>query len=328
MAERLEELVDPIHIRIEVAVVQLRIVVRDEAVGLSGSLDILRRIKDGAAAVHVGLVGGIHVGIGIGQLRNLGEPGHAFVVVESEFRLTHLTGLGRNDNDAVSTAHTVDGGGRCILEDRETLDIFGVDVVEAALDTIDQHQRTGMLVREGGDTADPDVGLVMAGFAGALHRDHAREASCDDGGQTGRRHLDLVLLDGSLRTDDRNLSLGTITHDDDFVQFVDDRHERHINQGALAHHNLLLLVTEGREHKDRVGARHGNAVLTVVIGEGTVRGSLLVHCNTCKQFTLFIGNTTGYIQCLCGHHDTRGDEHHHCEPDLTGKRFVFRRIHK
>ena len=327
VAKRLEELVNPVHIRIEVAVVQLRIVVRDEAVGLSGSLDILRRIKDGAAAVHVSLVGGIHIGIGVGQLRDLGEPGHAFVVVEREFRLTHLTGLGRDDNNTVSTTHTVDGGGRCILEDRETFDILGVDVVEAALYTVDQHQRTGMLVRESRDTANPDVGLVVAGFAGTLHRDNASETSRDDGGQTGRRHLDLIRLDGSLRTDDRNLSLGTITHDDDFIQFVNDRYKRHVNKGALAHQNLLLLVTEGRENKNRVGARHGNAVLTVVVGEGSVCGSLLVHCNTSKHFTLFIGNTTGYIQCLCRHHDTRGDEHHHCKPDLTGKRFVFRKIH-
>ena len=328
VAQRLEELVNPVHIRIEVAVVHLRIVIRDETVRFFGGLDVLRRIKDGATAVHVSLVGGIHIGIGVGQLRDLGEPGDTFIVVESEFRLTHLTGLGRDDNDAVSTAHTVDGGGRRVLEDRETLDIFGVDIVEAAFYTVDQHQRTGMLVREGGDTADPDVGLVVAGFAGTLHGDHARETSRDDGGQTGRRHLDLIRLDGSLRTDDRNLSLGTITHDDDFVQFVDDRHKRHINKGALTHHNLLLLVTEGREYKNRVGAIQGNAVLTVVVGEGTVSGSLLVHCNTCKQFTLFIRNTTGYIQCLSRHHDTRGDEHHHCKPDLTGKRFVFRKIHK
>ena len=179
-----------------------------------------------------------------------------------------------------------------------------------------------MLVGEGGDTADPDVGLVVARFAGPLHGHHTGQTACYHGGQAGRWHLDLLGLDGSLGTHHGNLALGTITYHHDFVQFVDHRDERHVNDGAPVHRNLLLLEPEGRENKDRVDACRGNAVLTVCIGKGTARGTFLVHSNTCKQLTLLIRNTTGYLERLCSRHDTRGDEDHHCQPEPAGEGLV------
>ena len=71
--------------------------------------------------------------------------------------------LGRDEDDAVRTAGTVDSGGCTILQDGDGFDVLGGDVAEgSADDTVDDHER-GVAAVDGGRATDLVTGSVTAG---------------------------------------------------------------------------------------------------------------------------------------------------------------------
>ena len=109
------------------------------------------------------LVGGGHVLDAVHQLGHLGELGDALIDVEREFGSADLTGLGGDDDDTVTAAHTVDGRCGSVLEDGDGLDVGGVELAPAALDAVHEHERTFIAVGQSRETAHPDVGIVLSG---------------------------------------------------------------------------------------------------------------------------------------------------------------------
>ena len=180
MSQWSEKLVDPVDIRIKIAVIGLRIIVRDDSVSLLGSLDILRSEEKRTTAVQVSLVCRIHILVCVRKLRDSGESGDTLVIIDSELRLAYPTRLSLDDDDTVGATYTIDSSCRCIFEDSEALDILRVDIVEATLNTIDKHERSGRLIRKGRNTTDPDVGLIVTRLACPLDRDNACESSGDN----------------------------------------------------------------------------------------------------------------------------------------------------
>ena len=142
----------------------------------------------------VSLIDGLHVLYAIHEVRNLGELCQTLVEVNGEFRFADDTGLRSNDDDAIATPHAIDCGRGCILKYRNRLNILRVELAEAALYAIDEHQRALVAVGQRGQSANPDVRVVLAGKAGTLNRHHTRHAAGKHGAKVGDRGFHLVHL--------------------------------------------------------------------------------------------------------------------------------------
>ena len=81
--------------------------------------------------------------------------------------------LCRYENDAVGTARTVDGSCGSVFQHAEGLYVLRVYVVDVTLKTVDEHERAASST-EGGDTADPELGHVVARITCRLPCEHAR----------------------------------------------------------------------------------------------------------------------------------------------------------
>ena len=189
------------------------------------------------------------------QVELLGHAAHAqrIVVVHVRLTLAQLTFLGGDENHAVSTARAVDGSGRHILQDFDTLDVIGVDGgqgVQTALDSTDTRGVVGRILE-----IDKAIDHIER-FVGRIHRVAATNTDMTVGTwlATAGRHrqtshlsaqrhierggcglLEDVGLDGGHATRQLVALLRTVTHHDDLVQLI-----RIINERYL--HGLLEVV--------------------------------------------------------------------------------------
>ena len=67
----------------------------------------------------VGLVHSFHVFNAVYERRNFGELGDALIDIEGEFGSAYNTGLGGDDDDTVTAAHTVNGCRGSVLRSEE-----------------------------------------------------------------------------------------------------------------------------------------------------------------------------------------------------------------
>ena len=198
------EFLHPVNIRIEILVdgriagnglcVGLLLCVEGHIVGNLGIHDILVRVVGASAGVLISLIDGIHILYAAHEVGDLGELCQALVEVNGEFRFADDTGLRSNDDDAIATPHAIDCGRGCILKYRNRLNILRVELAEAALYAIDEHQRALVAVGQRGQSANPDVRVVLAGKAGTLNRHHTRHAAGKHGAKVGDRGFHLVHL--------------------------------------------------------------------------------------------------------------------------------------
>lgn len=138
-------------------------------------------------------------------------------------------------DDAVRTAHTVEGGRRCVLQDGERGDVVRVDKVHVALDTVDEHQRGGFGT-ERTLSADPELG-ARSGFARTLHHDDTRQFAGEVRGERAACHFQFAGVDGVDGADDTLLALFTVCDYGYCLQF-----------GNLAHQlgvTMLVFVPTG-----------------------------------------------------------------------------------
>ena len=137
-ASVLIQLLHPVDIRIKILV--------HGAVGLQGSIlfgrevggshtightcavDILLRVVVDAIGMIVSLVSSLHIGDTVNQVGHLGKLCDALIEVERELRLAHLTRLGGDDDNAVTTTHTINGGRGSIFQYRYALNVFGIEL--------------------------------------------------------------------------------------------------------------------------------------------------------------------------------------------------------
>src|SRR5690606_39939351 len=114
---------------------------------------------------------------------------------ERDGRFAHLAAPGRDEDDAVGSLHTVGCGGGSVLQDRDRLDVGGVDrcqrvAVLAATPTnghtVDDVQR--LCVAHGTDTTDTN-GDRRAGKTRHVGNLHTRDAALNGLVGAGNRQL-------------------------------------------------------------------------------------------------------------------------------------------
>ena len=158
--------------------------------------------------IHIEVVRIVHVGLG--EDRDVRREVHV--------DLAFLAGaLGRDDDDTVGSAGTVDSRGGRILQDIDALDVVGVQVVDGTFhrQTVHHEQRVGLGVH-GADTTDGELAAVGRKTSHAafkvLHQ--ARRVTLFDGlgvdRGDGARHLLLLdfLITGHHRTFDEHAAVG------------------------------------------------------------------------------------------------------------------------
>ena len=123
---RLEDLVHPVHVRIEVGIDTAEMLLHD-----LGRVILIAR----------GIVHHLHVLQAAADFGNLGGGNGAHFIFGRHLGLGLSTGVSRNEDHTVSTTDTVDGRCRCILENGELLDVVRVHEVDGTLDAIDKAER-------------------------------------------------------------------------------------------------------------------------------------------------------------------------------------------
>ena len=198
--------------------------------------------------------------------------------LKGDFGLAALTLLGGDEHHAVGTTRTVEGGRGGVLEDRDRSDIVGVELREGVL-----IGRVGLL----GHTVDDDKGGGRGAVGGAYTTDaHSHiitrlavdRRHADTWGGTLERtahgggvlHGDVLGLDGGHRTGKVFLLLGTVCHNDNFVEDGLVFFQSDVDNITLGSESLLL-IADGA-HSDARARLDLEAVVTVGIGDGGVGG--------------------------------------------------------
>ena len=187
-----------------------------------------------------------------------------------------LRTLRGDEDNAVRTAGTVDGGGGSVLQNVDGLDLFRRDVRKRSGHAVDEDERV-VALGDGVTTTDADG---RGGTRGTRTRGNANagETSLDGLGRIGDRHLgDLLAGDRSDGTRQVATLDLLVTDENDFVQekgiLFEGEVERSLSRGRG---ELDVLVTHAGNDNCRI-CRHVEFVLTIQIGNGTVLGALDHH---------------------------------------------------
>ena len=234
-----EHLVHPVR---PVAVLNgFPLVGREDGGVVGRGVPLARRAIGLAAHVHV-VLAHQHVGI-------LRPSVDAHITVVGQTRLSGLTFLGGDDDYAVGTLRTVDGGRGSVLQDFDALDVRRCDVGEVgALHAVDDEERlvgnvVGELILHVGErtlTTDVD-GHARSGTTGVTGDVQARNLTLQGFHGVGcRRAHDVVGLDRGDGAGQVALLHRAVTDDDHFVEqlvvvlHADDEHRLIANVDFLS----------------------------------------------------------------------------------------------
>ena len=158
--------------------------------------------------IHIEVVRIVHVGLG--EDRDVGGEVHVDLAL-------FAGALGRDDDDTVGSAGTVDSRGGRVFQNVDALDVVGVQVVDGTFhrQTVHHEQRVGLGVH-GADTTDGELAAVgrKTGHAAFKVLHQARCVTLFDGlgvdRGDGARHLLLLdfLITGHHRTFDEHAAVG------------------------------------------------------------------------------------------------------------------------
>ena len=226
-------------------------------------------IESGLLA-HLGKRGAVHHGIAVE------ERLEAHVAVVAHLGRRALAALhGGDDDHAVGTARTVDGGCRGVLQDVHRLDVGGVDVGELPHegDAVEHDERV-VGGRERALTADADLHLGTRLRAGLRH-EHTGHAALQCLGSVGGSHLiELLAADVGHRTGDGLAALRAIANHHHLIEAAALVLELHVDGRLRAHTDFLSHIANVAHHEG--GSRlHRERVAAVHVGHGAVAGALL-----------------------------------------------------
>ena len=280
----LEDGVDPVDVRIEVGVAAAQ-------VHLAG---IVRNRHLGAAAVAVEFVVVVDPLRSVRQLGQLDRLRNAEFGLDADLGRRHFgASFGGDQDDAVRTAHTVEGGRRCVLQDGERGDVVRVDKVHVALDTVDEHQRGGFGT-ERTLSADPELG-ARSGFARTLHHDDTRQFAGEVRGERAACHFQFAGVDGVDGADDTLLALFTVCDYGYRLQFGNLAHQLGHDVGLRSDGNALGFITQVR-NLDYIGRLYVDREGTVITRDDTAGTALDDHGGS--RYTRL-----GLVQDASGHLD-------------------------
>ena len=236
----------------------------------------------------------------------LGTPGED-VVGRHEVRTLeplgggHVTGIldggghfalgvaGGDDDNAVSTAGTVDGGRGTVLQHVDGLDVLRGHGREGSRDTVHKDERRGRAVQGGSTTEHHGGGSGrVSGRNGDLE---AGDLALDE--LTGIDHgaLDeLIRLHALHGGRDVGFFLGTVADGHSFLQERNRLLEHHVDDGAVADGLFHVLIADAGELEDGGGAPDGDGVLAIHAGHDTVRRSHFHDAGSDHGLARFVGD--------------------------------------
>ena len=235
--------------------------------------------------------------------------------------------LGRHDHDAAGTLQTVDRHGRAVLEQRDRLDVVGVDVVDRTRNAVDDVEDSRL------GAADGHRGLVLARLSRALQRDQTGHAACETLRDIGHGHL-LQLLAVHLRYGGRDVGAALVAVADHhhLVQAGGILLKRDVERGDTPPHDRLVRCHADEGEDQRTAFRYVDHVVALGIGGRALVGAFDHDGHADKRIAAFVGYRTpdgrlcqgcaltGQQQSQC--HQTRP----HCRgiPEIREK--LFHRI--
>ena len=226
------------------------------------------------------------------------EPVHTELGAEGEGGFAFLTALGGDEDNTVGGTGTVSRCGGRILQNRDGLNVIGIEGREGAVlvggrrdvtgedgNTIDNPKRSIGGI-DGTVTADTDLGDGTRLSRDTGDRD-AREL-------TGERFVhggdgsgcERLTLDRGDRSGHRLLLLRTVGHDDSLFEDGGIRLERHVEETLSSNGNLYCLVTKEAEDQDsvlRIGDLDG--VGTVCASRCTGHSTFHLYGRSCERFS-------------------------------------------
>ena len=167
----------------------------------------------------VGLIIDLHILFGIQRCNTIGIrvlPSH--IAVEAYLYATaSLTFLGGYQNNTIGTTCTIDGAGGGILQNVDTLDIVGREVLDSGIgNTVYNYQRVGITVSS--DTADGNL-IAFAWLSGILYDVHTWGLTLQGAIDIHSiRGCDILGIDMERGTSHQFLALCTVTHYHDIIQ--------------------------------------------------------------------------------------------------------------
>ena len=171
---------------------------------------------------------------------------------------------------------SVEGCGRRILEDRETLDVIGTQTVKVCcgqLDVVDQDKRVGATLAERGDATNEEVGVVLARLTRAGVGYHTSDVTGKRSGKAARWYAQVLGVDRGNRRGDTLLLLLTVGYDRYLVKLVTLGGKLYIDNCLVSHGNDFVLHTYVGEHKF-VGWLDFDFIATINVGHNTLCGFL------------------------------------------------------
>ena len=246
------------------------------------------RTQLGSEGIAVGRTDRIGLGhvvaelVGGHDVEPVGIVAEAEAAVVGDLRFAGVTLLGGNDDNAVGGTGTVDRRGGRILEDREALDVVGVDGLERVGHTLAAVDRQ----RNAVDDDERVVGRIQgSGATDTDRRSAARTAVTRDDLQTSDLALEHVLgrddrapveffgLNGGDGTGHVIFLDGTVTDDHDVVKELGV-----LRQGDGGGHfgglEDLACIADAADLDHSIGGLDSKDVVTVETGRGSVRSAL------------------------------------------------------
>ena len=253
----------PVHIGVEVGI---EIVFDD--------FQIARVVYGVLIPRRTGFIGQRSIGFRIDEFTFDGGRGDAVFGFEIDVHFPRLSALGRDQNDAVGAALTVDRRSGGVFQNGKRFDILDVDFVEIAFDAVYQHQ-CRCVGAECRDAADPEFRSVLARFARTLYGDDTRNVSRQRVGDVGGGDFQILHFDRCDRSDYRCFLLEAGADDHDLLHCIGIFCQFDVDTGFACDRNILRRISQVAERERFVGSGF-DFVFTVDVGVSSQSG-LVFH---------------------------------------------------
>ena len=299
---------EEIMIPVEIGIVPIRTVVLQHYPGTVGMLGLvvaaliqhlhlLGRIvgKVGSILRVVGLVDQAHLivtrGHIVGRCRIL-RPTEPAVEAYRSFAGLVGTRLCRNKYNTFRRGSTIDGGSRSIFQNRNRLDVVGVDHIQLGHHTVDHNQR-GIGRRDRRYTAD--IHIVTTAGTPRLHRQVQRRIGTlqGHGHVTYGAGVNLLGRNGSHGSRQVHLLLGTVAHHNHLVEQLVGIFHLDKDKVLAVDRNSLFFIADRSDLEGRIGGYVFHSKSSVHIGRTPDRGSGNLDYGPDNGLVILVDHLTG-----------------------------------
>ena len=216
----------------------------------------------------------------------------AYLEIIRNLNMPSLAFLCGNKHYAIGSARTIDSGRRSILQDRNLIDIIGIQIGQRTFDTINDNQ--WVVIIHGVQTTNIERGHTTRGWSALLdNQTSSRTLQC----LQNIRHrfaFQLIRRDRRYGTSQIDLLLHTIAHHNDILQ-KDTRLQHDIYLFLIVNLHFLGFITHIREYQSSIRWSL-QWIVTVKIGHGTVCSTFHLNSNTNDSLAI-----SSYVTCNSYH---------------------------